>query len=103
LKSLLVIPRDPSSVPLAERPVESLSAEELQQLVRQMREDKEANEAKIETKTEVKTEPGMPKTEWDNFEDGEIEIVSCRSKRRRLNDPAALRADDAEVIDLADD
>ncbi|RMZ66093.1 hypothetical protein GMOD_00005162 [Pyrenophora seminiperda CCB06] len=89
LQSLLIIPRSPSPVPLEDRDVDTLTAEESRELVRRLREQKKA--APPIKREDVKRK-GV-KREADN---GEVTFVS--EKRRRP--PATVNENGIEIIDL---
>lgn len=98
LKSLLIIPRSPSPVPLEERDVESLTAEESRELIRRLR---ERNEAARPIKTEIlKRERDRERSATANEKEADIdeEVSFVSSKRRRL--PVTINEDGVETIDL---
>ncbi|KAF2441889.1 hypothetical protein P171DRAFT_434489 [Karstenula rhodostoma CBS 690.94] len=100
LKALLIIPRSPSPVPLEDRDIDSLNAEEMRELLRRQKERQKADDNhKIEsvavkkehntTRNRLLTDPGS--------EDDEILFVSS-SKRRKL--ASTVDANGVETIDL---
>jgi hypothetical protein len=100
LKSLLIIPRSPSPVPLEERDVDTLSPQEMRELLRSQRE-REAAARIVKSERGVKRERGRDRSSTvggaeDDDDDGEVSFVSA--KRRRL--PVTLNEDGVETVDL---
>ncbi|ORY11100.1 hypothetical protein BCR34DRAFT_565684 [Clohesyomyces aquaticus] len=93
LKSLCIIPRTPSPVPLQYRPAEELGAEELRELLRQR---EQADAARPVKQERVKRERPNDNEDEDQRSDTGVEIVG--QKRRRL--PITLNEDGVEMIDL---
>ncbi|EFQ92434.1 hypothetical protein PTT_10464 [Pyrenophora teres f. teres 0-1] len=93
LKSLLIIPRSPSPVPLEERDINSLTAEESRELIRRLRERDEA--APLVKREGVKRERSYTVSQMEDYSD---EVTFVSEKRRRL--PVTLNEDGTEIIDL---
>ncbi|KAF2127324.1 hypothetical protein P153DRAFT_433116 [Dothidotthia symphoricarpi CBS 119687] len=95
LQSLLIMPRSPSPVPLEERDVDTLNAEEMRELLRRQRERDEA--ARAVKREGVKRERSDTATDTDpHVDDDELSFISA--KRRRF--PVTLNEDGMETIDL---
>ncbi|KAI4914146.1 hypothetical protein J4E85_010658 [Alternaria conjuncta] len=94
LKSLLVIPRTPSPVPLEERDVNTLTLEESRELIRLQREQRDA--APVIKRERIKRERSSTIIREDREDDDDVTFVSA--KRRRL--PVTLDENGAEIIDL---
>ncbi|KAF2622226.1 hypothetical protein BU25DRAFT_415384 [Macroventuria anomochaeta] len=99
LKSLLIIPRSPSPVPLEDRDVDTLSAAEMRELLRRQRE-READARAIKQERGIKRELNCEQssTYTDDTDDDEISIVS--TKRRRENYLITVNENGVEEIDL---
>jgi len=98
LQSLLVIPRSPSPVPLEDRDVDSLSQEEMRELLRRQRQRGEAARI-VKHEGGVKRERSRERSGTANnaeIDDDDVSFVSA--KRRRL--PVTLNEDGVETIDL---
>ncbi|KAI4636714.1 hypothetical protein J4E93_011012 [Alternaria ventricosa] len=93
LKSLLVIPRTPSPVPLEERDINTLTLEESRELLRLQREQMDA--APVIKREGVKRERSSTIINEDNDDD---DVTFLSAKRRRL--PVTLDENGAEIIDL---
>jgi hypothetical protein len=94
----MVIPRSPSPVPLEERNVDTLSPEEMRELLRRQRERDQPARA-VKTERGVKHERSRERSRTvsvANDEEGEVSFVS--TKRRRL--PVIVDEDGTETIDL---
>lgn len=94
LQSLLIIPRSPSPVPLEDRDVDTLTPEEMRELLRRQRE-RDAASQNMKQEREVKRERTRERSSTAN-DDDEVSFVSA--KRRRL--PVFLNEDGAETVDL---
>ncbi|KAL1597399.1 hypothetical protein SLS59_007429 [Nothophoma quercina] len=84
LQTLGIIPREPTPVPLEDRPGEDLSAEEFRELVKRLEDDKVAA-------TKVKKEHAKKRKRTISINDGsdatdDFEIVEARNKRHRNQD-----------------
>ncbi|KAI8934333.1 hypothetical protein NX059_009069 [Plenodomus lindquistii] len=101
LKSLLIIPRSPSPVPLEERDVETLTAEESRQLIRRLRQrDRSAVRVKKEgVKREASRERSstVVGAEHVHVDDDDVSFVSEQRKRRL---PVSVNEEGVETIDL---
>ncbi|KAI4658828.1 uncharacterized protein J4E79_006587 [Alternaria viburni] len=93
LKSLLIIPRTPSPVPLEERDINTLTLEESRELLRLQREQRDA--APVIKREGVKRERSSTIINEDNDDD---DVTFLSAKRRRL--PVTLDENGAEIIDL---
>ncbi|KAI4610865.1 hypothetical protein J4E80_007894 [Alternaria sp. BMP 0032] len=93
LKSLLIIPRTPSPVPLEERDINTLTLEESRELLRLQREQMDA--APVIKREGIKRERSSTIINEDNDDD---EVTFLSAKRRRL--PVTLDENGAEIIDL---
>jgi hypothetical protein len=92
LQSLLIIPRDPSPVPLEYRDVDTLTLEETRELLRRQR----GRGAPPNVKREgFKRERSSTAIREDQDDDG---VFFVSAKRRRL--PVTLNEDGIEIIDL---
>ncbi|KAI5269935.1 hypothetical protein E4T47_06590 [Aureobasidium subglaciale] len=94
LQTLCLIPRSPSPVPLENRPEESLSREELLELLRRQ---KALQEEQITIKRELKRERVD-----DDESDDELVVVSSRPPASKLKTSVNLDTG-VETIDLTDD
>ncbi|KAJ8111165.1 hypothetical protein OPT61_g6169 [Boeremia exigua] len=99
LKSLLVIPRSPSPVPLEERDVDTLTAEEMRELLRRQRE-RDAAAQTVKQERGIKRE--LPR-EWsntfaDDIDGEEPSVVSAR--KRQATYRTTVNEDGHEQIDL---
>ncbi|KAH6875348.1 hypothetical protein BKA58DRAFT_119500 [Alternaria rosae] len=92
LKSLLIIPRTPSPVPLEERDVNTLTLEESRELIRLQRGQRDA--APVIKREGVKRE----RSSTIISEDPDDDVTFVSAKRRRL--PIILDENGAEIIDL---
>lgn len=94
----MVLPRSPSPVPLEERDVDTLSPEEMRQLLRRQRERDVAAKA-LKRGQGVKRERSRERSRTATVDDGDAGDVSFVSaKRRKL--PRTLDEDGTETIDL---
>ncbi|KAI4919496.1 hypothetical protein J4E90_001631 [Alternaria incomplexa] len=93
LKSLLIIPRTPSPVPLEERDINTLTLEESRELLRLQREQMDA--APVIKREGIKRERSSTIINEDNDDD---DVTFLSAKRRRL--PVTLDENGAEIIDL---
>ncbi|RDI85237.1 hypothetical protein Vi05172_g4774 [Venturia inaequalis] len=89
LKAELIIPRSPSPVPLEDRPLESLTPEEMLELLKRQRE--QAASLRQENARIKRERASSPATAHEDDED--LSIVEPTPKRRRI----------AATIDLIDD
>ncbi|UPX16789.1 uncharacterized protein EKO05_0007175 [Ascochyta rabiei] len=99
LKSLLLIPRSPTPVPLEDKDVDALSPEELRELVRRQR-VRDAASRTVKQEAGVKRERPNERSSAlpDNTDDDELLVVS--TKRRRETYPTNTNKDGMEEIDL---
>ncbi|KAH7389623.1 hypothetical protein DE146DRAFT_791630 [Phaeosphaeria sp. MPI-PUGE-AT-0046c] len=98
LKALLIIPRSPSPVPLEERDVDSLSSEEMRELLQRQR-AREAAAPVVKQERGIKRESNRDRDstmEALNEDDDDVTFVS--TKRSRLL--VTLNEDGVETIDL---
>ncbi|KAF2801158.1 hypothetical protein K505DRAFT_412439 [Melanomma pulvis-pyrius CBS 109.77] len=99
LKSLLIIPRTPSPVPLEERDVDDLSLEEMRELLQRQRE-REAATSVIKQEGVKRERSSCSETENrvgnNNYDD---EVTFVESKRRKLP-PSTINEDGLETFDL---
>ncbi|KAF1358361.1 hypothetical protein EJ07DRAFT_156962 [Lizonia empirigonia] len=84
LQALGIVPREPTPVPLEERPEDELSPEELRQLVKRLKNDKAAA-IKIKKERNAKRERASPIDDGDDETD-DLEVVGAGNKRRRLKE-----------------
>ncbi|KAF2872367.1 hypothetical protein BDV95DRAFT_381960 [Massariosphaeria phaeospora] len=96
LKSLLIIPRSPSPVPLEDRDVDSLTLEESRELLR--RQQNQMNAANKIKKERIKRERPVENGHVINSDNDDDEISIVSAKRRRL--APTLNEDGVEVVDL---
>jgi hypothetical protein len=94
LQSLLIVPRSPSPVPLEERDVDTLSPEDMRELLRRQREGDQAAQA-VKRERGVKRERSSTANGVD-IDDNEISFVSAK----RLRPPVTLDENGVETIDL---
>ncbi|KAF1921825.1 hypothetical protein BDU57DRAFT_545226 [Ampelomyces quisqualis] len=97
LKSLLIIPRSPSPVPLEERDVDSLSLEETRELIRRQRE-REAAALAVKRERGIKRGRSRERSRTVSDFDGGNDVSFISAKRLKL--PVTLNEDGAEMIDL---
>lgn len=97
MQMLGVIPRSPSPVPLEDRPIEQLSVDELQELVRRQR--AQILQSHTSIKTEDGTKPKVKRERRDEVpgddlldNDGSSDVEVVASKKRKI-----------EVVELSDD
>lgn len=97
LQSLLIIPRSPSPVPLEERDVETLTPEEMRELLRRQRE-RDAASQNVKRERGVKRERTRERssTAGEVVDDDELSFVSAKRRRH----PVTLDEDGVETIDL---
>ncbi|RYO18240.1 hypothetical protein AA0121_g5095 [Alternaria tenuissima] len=93
LQSLLIIPRNPSPVPLEDRDVDTLTLKESHEVLRRHREREDA--APSVKRERFKRERSSTAVMEDQ-DDGNVSFVSA--KRRRL--PITLNEDGIEIVDL---
>ncbi|KAF1928526.1 uncharacterized protein M421DRAFT_4995 [Didymella exigua CBS 183.55] len=99
LKSLLIIPRTPSPVPLEQRDIDTLTAEEMREVLCQQRVRDEASQP-VKQERGVKREHARARssTYTDDSSD-EVSFVSA-SKRHREHYRTTVDEDGTEAIDL---
>ncbi|KAL8902195.1 MAG: hypothetical protein Q9207_004832 [Kuettlingeria erythrocarpa] len=102
LQSMLLIPRTPSPTPLADRPIESLSAEEAHQLLRQYQ------ARALEPKREIKSETNHAQEAIKHERSAKQERTVKRERDPELEELLASaaqvkKAKPTEIVDLSDD
>jgi hypothetical protein len=98
LRSLLIVPRSPSPVPLEDRDVDTLSPQEMRDLLWRQREHGQATRV-VKRERGIKRERSREKSSTVNeadIDDDEISFISA--KRRRP--PITLNEDGIETVDL---
>jgi hypothetical protein len=94
----MIIPRSPSPVPLEERDIDSLSLEEMRELVQRQRE-REAATRTVKQERGIKRERSRERSETLGTPGADTDDVAFLSaKRTRL--PVTLNEDGVETIDL---
>ncbi|KAF3035384.1 hypothetical protein E8E11_003543 [Didymella keratinophila] len=97
LKSLLIIPRSFSPVPLEERDVQTLNAEELRELVQRQRERDAAARA-IKPERGIKREHERERSGTLAADDDEISVISTKWRREQYR--TTVDENGIEAIDL---
>ncbi|KAF2635879.1 hypothetical protein P280DRAFT_473522 [Massarina eburnea CBS 473.64] len=96
LQALMIIPRSPNPIPLEERDIESLSPEEMRELLKRQKErDGAAPKVKSEVKRERTGDPSKASTSFVG--DDEVSFVS---EKRRKRDHVFIDENGLETIDL---
>ncbi|KAH4107673.1 hypothetical protein HBH46_051040 [Parastagonospora nodorum] len=103
LKALMIVPRSPSPAPLEDRDIDTLTPEEMRQLLRRQREGGQAPQA-VKQEQRVKQEQGVKRERtrgrssatYDFDSDDEVSFVSAKRRRH----PIIIGEDGAETIDL---
>ncbi|KAH5442985.1 hypothetical protein HBI23_168540 [Parastagonospora nodorum] len=98
LKALMIIPRSPSPVPLEDRYVDTLSPQEMRQLLRRQRERQQAAQA-VKQEQGVKHECSRERSRAIHDFDSDGDEVSFVSAKRRRH-PVIIDGNGAETIDL---
>lgn len=94
----MVLPRSPSPMPLEERDVDTLSPEEMRQLLRRQRERDVAAKA-MKREQGVKRERSRERSRTATVDDGDAgDVYFVSAKRRKLR--VTLDEDGTETIDL---
>ncbi|KAF9693595.1 hypothetical protein EKO04_008533 [Ascochyta lentis] len=99
LKSLLLIPRSPSPVPLEDRDIDTLSPEELRELVLRQR-DRDAAARAFKQEAGVKRERTCERSSTLAGDDDDDEPSVVSTKRRRENYRTTITESGVEEIDL---
>ncbi|KAF3007689.1 hypothetical protein E8E13_009336 [Curvularia kusanoi] len=99
LKSLLVVPRSPSPVPLEERDIDTLSPEEMRELLRRQKERDAAAQA-VKQERGVKRERMRERSSTVANESNEADPSVIASKKKRRGYRNSVNEDGIEQIDL---